>query len=158
MGAVQKLATVVIVGLVALATLLVVYLAAEPDRRAAEAEEKEHAGTDDEPVVLDEHRGMMAQKATEVRRHLAAFEAEQAALRKRQTELERHLLAAPAATWEDAAEKARYLLALFAATSEGRDPRRQRVIAGVLDDFRRLSAARSTPPVGVEEEPDLPGG
>ncbi len=37
MGAVQKLATVVIVGLVGLATLLVVYLANEPNRRASEA-------------------------------------------------------------------------------------------------------------------------
>lgn len=108
------------------------------------------AGADDEPVLLDEHRGMMAQKATEVRRHLAAFEAEQAALRQRQTELERHLLAAPAATWEDAVEKARYLLALFAATSEGRDPRRQKVIASVLGDFRRLSAGQTA---GGPEEP-----
>ena len=41
MGAVQKLATVVIVGLVGLATLLVVYLADEPNRREAEAEEQQ---------------------------------------------------------------------------------------------------------------------
>ena len=41
MGAVQKLATVVIVGMVALATLLVVYLADEPNRMAAEVAEKE---------------------------------------------------------------------------------------------------------------------
>ena len=41
MGAVQKLATMVMVGLVALATLLVIYLADEPSRRAAEADEKE---------------------------------------------------------------------------------------------------------------------
>jgi len=40
-GAVQKLATVVIVGLVALASVLVVYLADEPNRRTAEAEEQE---------------------------------------------------------------------------------------------------------------------
>lgn len=40
MGAVQKLATVVIVGLVALATLVVVYLAGEPDRRASETTEQ----------------------------------------------------------------------------------------------------------------------
>jgi hypothetical protein len=93
---------------------------------------------DDAPIVLDEHRGMMAQKATEARRHLAVFEAEQVALRRRQAALERHLLAAPAAAWGDAAEKARYLLTLFAATSEGRDPRRRRLIAAVLDDFRRL--------------------
>ncbi|MDP9474069.1 MAG: plastocyanin/azurin family copper-binding protein, partial [Chloroflexota bacterium] len=41
MGAVQKLATVVIIGLVGLATLLVIYLADEPNRRAAEAREQE---------------------------------------------------------------------------------------------------------------------
>ncbi len=109
-------------------------------------------GDDDDPILLDEHRGMMAQKATEARRHVAAFEAEQAALRQRQTELERHLLAAPAANWEDAADKARYLIALFAATSEGQDPRRRKIIAAVLDDFRRLLAAEEaaggTPPRG----------
>ncbi len=42
MGAVQKLATVVIIGLTALAVLLVLSLADEPNRRAAEAEEQEH--------------------------------------------------------------------------------------------------------------------
>jgi mono/diheme cytochrome c family protein/plastocyanin len=42
MGAVQKLATVVIVGLVALATALVVYLADDPTRRDAEAGEQDH--------------------------------------------------------------------------------------------------------------------
>ena len=41
MGAVQKLATVVIVGMVALATLLVIYLADEPNRMATEAVEQE---------------------------------------------------------------------------------------------------------------------
>lgn len=100
-------------------------------------QEREAAG---EPVLLDEHRGMMAQKATDIRRHLAEIEADQAALRSRQEQLERFLFAAPAATWAEAAEKARYLLTLFAATSEGRDPRRRRIIEGVLDDFARLSA------------------
>lgn len=46
MGAVQKLATVVIVGLVGLSTLLVVYLANEPNRREAEAREQEHAAVE----------------------------------------------------------------------------------------------------------------
>lgn len=41
MGAVRKLATVVIVGLVALSTLLVVYLAAEPARRDNETTEQQ---------------------------------------------------------------------------------------------------------------------
>lgn len=46
MGAVQKLATVVIVGLVALATLLVVYLANEENRREAEAEEQDEVAVE----------------------------------------------------------------------------------------------------------------
>lgn len=41
MGAVQKLATVVIIGLVALATALTVYIAREPDRRDTELTEQE---------------------------------------------------------------------------------------------------------------------
>jgi hypothetical protein len=49
------------------------------------------------------------------------------------------LIAAPAPTWREAAEKARYLIGLFATTSLGRDPRRQKLIAGVLEDFSRLS-------------------
>ncbi|MGH6898341.1 MAG: hypothetical protein ACREJ5_17615 [Geminicoccaceae bacterium] len=92
-----------------------------------------------DPIVLDEHRGMAAQQATEIRRRLSEVEADQAALRDRRTELEKFLLAAPASTWPEAAEKARYLIGLFGATSVGRDPRRQKLIAGVLDDFNRLS-------------------
>jgi hypothetical protein len=79
----------------------------------------------DKAIELDEHRGMAAQKATDLRRFLADVEANEAALRLRQEELETHLIAAPAANWEDAAEKARYLLNLFAATLSARDPRRQ---------------------------------
>lgn len=41
MGAVRRLATVVIIGLVALSTLMVVYLAAEPNRRGNETTEQE---------------------------------------------------------------------------------------------------------------------
>jgi hypothetical protein len=92
-----------------------------------------------DPIVLDEHRGMAAQQATEIRRRLADVEADQAALRERRTELEKFLLVAPASTWLEAAEKARYLLGLLAQTSIARDPRRQKLIAAVLDDFARLS-------------------
>ena len=94
----------------------------------------------DQAIELDAHRGMMAQKATELRRLLAEVEADERTLRLRQEELEAHLLAAPAANWSDAAEKVRYLLRLFAATSAGQDPRRQTLIANVLDDIARLSA------------------
>jgi hypothetical protein len=66
-------------------------------------------------------------------------EANERALRERQDELEAHLIAAPAANWPEAAEKARYLLNLFAATLSAQDPRRQTLIAAVLADFQRLS-------------------
>jgi hypothetical protein len=60
----------------------------------------------DDPVDLDEHRGMAAQKATEIRRQsLREFQADQAALLRRQEELEKLLLAAPAETWPEAAAK-----------------------------------------------------
>ena len=110
---------------------------------------------DDDPVVLDEHRGMAARKAAETRRLRAEVEAQRAALQQREAELERHFLAAPSTTWEEAAEKAHYLIALFAGTSEGRDPRRQKIIAGVLEDFARLSGG-PTGPV-IPNEPDASG-
>ena len=93
----------------------------------------------DETTKLDDHRGLMAQKATDLRRLLADVEANEKALRLRQDELEAHLLAAPAANWHEAAEKARYLINLFAASLGAQDPRRQKLIAAVIDDFERLA-------------------
>lgn len=93
----------------------------------------------DKTIDLDHHRGMAAQKATKLRRLLADVETNEKALRVQQNELEAHLLAAPAANWPEAAEKARYLLNLFAATLAAEDPRRQKLIAAVLADFDRLS-------------------
>ncbi len=93
----------------------------------------------DKTIELDQHRGMQAQKATEIRRLLAEVEADQLALRVRQEELETHLVATPASSWHDAAEKARYLLTLFVRSSEAQDPRRQKLIKDLLDDFTRLS-------------------
>jgi hypothetical protein len=75
----------------------------------------------DKAIELDEHRGMAAQKATDLRRLLADVEANERALRERQDELEAHLIAAPAANWPEAAEKARYLLNLFAAKCPSED-------------------------------------
>jgi hypothetical protein len=93
----------------------------------------------DKPIDLDQHRGMSAQKATGLRRLLAEVESNEKTLRLRQDELETQLLAAPAANWHDASEKARYLLNLFSATLGAQDPRRQKLIAAVLADFKRLS-------------------
>jgi hypothetical protein len=82
----------------------------------------------DHTITLDRHRGMAAQKATEVRRLLAEVEANQKSLRERQEELETQLIAAPATSWSEAA----------AATPAAQDPRRQTLIATVLEDFARL--------------------
>jgi hypothetical protein len=96
----------------------------------------------DRTIELDEHRGMAAQKATELRRLLSDVEANEKLLRQRQQELEEQLLAAHALTWQDAADKARYLLAVFANSPCAQDPRRQMLIARVLEDFMRLSSAK----------------
>src|SRR4051812_42521515 len=95
----------------------------------------------DETIKLDAHRGMKAQQATDIRRLVADVEANEKSLRKRQDELEIQLIAAPAKSWHEAAEKARYLLNLFAATPAAQDPRRQQLIAKVLADFTRLRSS-----------------
>ena len=95
----------------------------------------------DRPIKLDRHRGMAAQKATDIRRLLAEVEDNEKALRQRQEELETQLLAVPAESWAEAVGKARYLLGLLASTSIAQDPRRQKLIANLLEDFARLSRA-----------------
>ena len=69
----------------------------------------------DNPVDLDKHRGMAAQKATDIRRVLANVEANAKLLRDRQGVVEIQLLAVPATSWPEAAAKARYVLNLYAA-------------------------------------------
>jgi hypothetical protein len=93
----------------------------------------------DKTIDLDKHRGMTAQKETRLRRLHTEVREQRDALRARQDALEEQLVAAPAESWDEAAEKARYLLTLFADSVEGQDPRRQKLIAAVFDDFRRLS-------------------
>jgi hypothetical protein len=93
----------------------------------------------EKPIELDQHRGMAAQKATDLRRLLAQVATNERALRATQEELEAQMIAAPASNWEEAADKARYLLSVLAATPSGQDPRRKILIKAVLDDFSRLS-------------------
>lgn len=101
----------------------------------------------DNPVDLDVHRGMAAQQATEIRRRrLHEFQADQAALKCRQDELEKLLLAAPAENWPEAAAKAQYLIQLYAATPEAQDARRKELIKHALDDLSRLCDAAKEQP------------
>jgi hypothetical protein len=94
---------------------------------------------DDRPVDLDKHRGMAAQKATDIRRLLAEVEANAKLLRDRQGVIEIELLAAPANSWPEAAAKARYVLNLYAAELAIADTRHRDLVAAVLADFARLS-------------------
>ena len=95
----------------------------------------------DHPVDLDKHRGMAAQKATDIRRVLADVEANAATLRERQIELEAQMLTQPASSWPEAAAKARYVLNLYADALGSEDTLHRKLVAAVLDDLARLSGA-----------------
>lgn len=96
----------------------------------------------DDPTNLDDHRGMSAQKETELRRQTASVVADQAALRAQSDAIEGILASAPAASWDEAAGKARYLLRLLARTLDADDHRRQQLIEVVLADFDRLETEK----------------
>ena len=93
----------------------------------------------DNPIDLDQHRGMAAQKATDIRRVLADVETNAKLLRDRQSVVESQLLAAPATSWAEAAAKARYVLNLYAAQLSPADTHHRDLIAAVVADFTRLS-------------------
>jgi hypothetical protein len=95
----------------------------------------------DHPVDLDAHRGMAAQKATDLRRVLADAEQHSALMRERQAEIEAQLIDTPAETWAEAAAKARYLLNQYSAALGPQDSRHRDLIAAVLADFARLTSA-----------------
>ena len=93
----------------------------------------------DKPLDLDRHRGMAAQKATDLRRVLAEVENNARDLRERQGALESQLLSVPAVSWPDAAAKARYVLNLYAAGLAPADTHHRDLVAAVIADFARLS-------------------
>lgn len=93
----------------------------------------------DRTVDLDKHRGMAAQKATDLRRALAEVENNLKELRERETALENQLLTVPASSWPEAAAKARYLLNIYAASLPSEDSRHRALVAALFDDFARLT-------------------
>jgi hypothetical protein len=97
-----------------------------------------------EPIDLDKHRGMTAQNETEQRRNRREVQEDERGRRHQRDELEQFLSATPAQSWAEAAEKARYLLGLFALTPEGMDPRHEKLIQAVFDDFDRLLGMQAT--------------
>jgi len=99
----------------------------------------------DPAVVLDEHRGLRAQQDADARRLRSAVRADQDTLRENQAALEKHLFAGPATTWPQAADKACYLLGLFAATGEAQDARYKQLIEDVVQDLRHLAGDTKGP-------------
>ena len=93
----------------------------------------------DIPIELDKHRGMAAQKATDIRRVLADVEANAKLLRDKQGMLEIQLLAVPAASWPEAVAKARYVLNLYSASLPPSDTHHRDLVAAVLADLTRLA-------------------
>jgi hypothetical protein len=96
----------------------------------------------DEPLDLDKHRGMAAQKATDLRRALAEVENNARALRKQQAVLENELVSIPATSWPEAAAKASYVLNLYAAELSPDDAHHRDLIAAIFEDFARLAHER----------------
>ena len=92
----------------------------------------------DKPLDLDKHRGMAAQKATDIRRILADVENCAKNLRERQRVLENELLSVPAVSWPEAATKARYVLNLYAAGLAPADTHHRDLVAAIFADFARL--------------------
>jgi hypothetical protein len=91
------------------------------------------------PIDLDRHRGMAAQKATDIRRVLAEVEVNAKLLRDTQGVLETQILAAPATSWPEAVAKARYVLNLYSASLAPNDTHHRDLVAAVLEDLARLS-------------------
>jgi len=93
----------------------------------------------DLPVDLDRRRGMAAQKATDLRRALADVEANRREVRVREADLENRMMTVSAASWPEAAMKARHLLNLYVASLPAEDTRHRALVAALFDDFARLS-------------------
>lgn len=91
------------------------------------------------PIDLDRHRGMAAQKATDIRRVLAEVESKATLLREQQGVVEIELLAVPATSWPEAVAKARYVLNLYAAGLAPTDTHHRDLVTAVLADLTRLA-------------------
>ncbi|HSS63277.1 MAG TPA: hypothetical protein VLS27_02520 [Gammaproteobacteria bacterium] len=93
----------------------------------------------DDSDDLDDHQDISAQKATEARREYRhQFQADQAALQRRQEEFNRPILAAPPEAWLEAAATAQHLIQPFPAAPGAQDPNPKELIAHVLDNLTRL--------------------
>lgn len=91
------------------------------------------------PIDLDSHRGMAAQKATDIRCVLADLEANAKLLRDHQAAVELQLLAVPATSWSEAVAKARYVPNFYSASLAPSDTHHRDLVTAVLADLTRLA-------------------
>jgi hypothetical protein len=91
------------------------------------------------PTDLDNHRGLAAQKATDIRRVVADVEANAKLLREHQAAVELQLLAVPATSLAEAVAKACYVLNLYAADLAPTDTHHRDLVTAVLSDLTRLA-------------------
>jgi hypothetical protein len=91
------------------------------------------------PVELDKHRGLAAQKATDIRRAIVDVEINAKLLREHQAAVELQLLAVPATSWAEAIAKARYVLNLYADALAPADRHHRDLVTAVLADLTRLA-------------------
>jgi hypothetical protein len=96
----------------------------------------------DTPIELEKHRGMAAQKATDIRRVLTEVEANAESLRQKQSIVENQLLAVPAIDWPEAVAKARYVLNLYLSSLAPSDTHYRDLVRAVPADLDRLSGER----------------
>ena len=70
---------------------------------------------------------------------MADVEANLREVREREADLENRMMTVPAASWPEAAVKARHLLNLYAAGLPAEDTRHRALVAALFDDFARVS-------------------
>ena len=97
------------------------------------------------PIELDKHRGMAAQKATDIRRAIVDVELNAKLLREHQAAVEVQLLAVPATSWTEAIAKARYVFNLYAEALAPADRHRRDLVTAVLADLTRLAGDLESP-------------
>lgn len=87
-----------------------------------------------DPVDLDTRRSADERRTMEARRRIIEMNADNAALRRRQDDLE-YLLTQ---SWPEATRKAEYLIKLFANTPQAQDPEIRQLVASTLKELREL--------------------
>ena len=101
----------------------------------------------DHPINLDDRRSVASRLESGIRRRAAnSGSSPDVGCGKVDAELDAAMLAGPACTWIEAADKTRFLLERFSATPEARNARVQKLIGRVMCDLARLKKREENAP------------